>query len=133
MTVLLADGVPGECMAGTFNSHGWIALAVTILGMTGAVYSLAKGFKWLREEAEGGRNRVAPPDRRTAKSWLLGIWVLLPPVWLYIEDIVLYRHFGKAACFDSFRYAQEIVWRGWAGVVAVLSILYFGQEIFGRE
>jgi len=133
MIALLAEGVPAECMVGTFNRYGWVALAVTVAGVAGAVYSLSKGFVWLREEADSRRGRKESPDRRTAKAWLLGLWVLVPPAWLYVEYIFLYRHFGKAACFESFRYAQEIVFRGWAGVVLVLVGLYFGREIFGRE
>jgi hypothetical protein len=131
--VLLAEGVPAECMAGTFNSHGWVALLVTVAGLLGAIYSLSKGFAWLREEAICRREKREAPDRWRAKGWLLGLWVLLPPVWLYVESIFLYRHFGKAACFDSFRYAQEIVSRGWVCVVAVLGVLYFGKEIVGKE
>lgn len=133
MIALLAEGVPAECMAGTFNRYGWVALAVTVAGVAGAVYSLSKGFAWLREETDSRRSQKEFPDRRLAKAWHLGLWVLLPPAWLYIEYIFLYRHFGKAACFESFRYAQEIVFRGWAGVVLVLVGLYFGREIFGRE
>jgi hypothetical protein len=133
MIALLVDGVPAECMVGTFNSHGWVALLITVVGLCVAAYSLFKGFAWLGEEADCKRNKKEPPDRRTAKNWLLGLWVLLPPAWLYIEYISLYRHFGKAACFESFKYAQEIVSRGWLGVLVVLSGLYFGKEIFGKE
>jgi hypothetical protein len=132
MTVLL-EQLPDECMTGTFHSHGGVALAVTVIGLLGAIYSLAKGFSWLREETNHRRTGHHAPDRRMSKSWLLGLWVLLPPLWLYVEDIFLYRHYGKAACFESFRYAQEIVAKGWLVVVAVLTLLYFGREIFGRE
>jgi len=133
MMALFAEGVPAECMASTFNSHGWVALVVTAVGLLGAIYSLSKGFEWVREEADCKRSKKEPPDRRTAKSWLLGLWVLLPPVWLYIEYIFLYRHFGKAACFESFKYAQQIVSEGWIGTLVVLGGLYFGKEIFGKE
>lgn len=133
MQVLLAEGVPETCMEGTFYSHGWIALAITMIGLAGAIYSLAMGFRWFREEADSNRQKAEFPDRRTAKSWLLGIWVLLPPAWLYVESIFLYRHFGKAECFEQFRYAQELVARGWMVLVAVLSFLYFGREILSRE
>ncbi|RZU41256.1 hypothetical protein [Edaphobacter modestus] len=133
MIALLAEGVPAECMVGTFNSHGWMALAVTGVGLVGAIYSLSKGFEWLREEADCKRDQKEAPDRRTAKNWLLGLWVLLPPAWFFIEYIFLYRHFGKPACFESFKYAQELAGKGWAGMVAVLSGLYFGKEILGKE
>jgi hypothetical protein len=133
MIALLAEGVPAECMAGTFNSHGWIALAITVAGLAGAVYSLAKGFEWLREEADCRRNQTVPPDRFTAKAWLLGFWVLAPPAWFFIEYIFLYRHFGKAACFESFKYAQEIVAKGWIGILFVMGALLIGREILGKK
>jgi hypothetical protein len=133
MMALLAESVPETCMVGTFNSHGWVALLVTITGLAGAVYSLARGVQFLREEADSKLDTKRPPDRHTAKSWLLGLWLLLPPAWLYVEDIFLFRHFGKAACFEQFRYAQELVSRGWIVLVAALSVLYFGKAILGRD
>lgn len=133
MIALLAEGVPEACMAGTFHSHGGVALAVTVAGLAAAVYSLVRAFQWLREEAESKRAHTQTPDRRTAKSWLFGLWLLLPPAWLYVENIFLYRHFGKAACFEQFCYAQEIVSRGWIVLVVALGVLFFGKEILGRE
>jgi hypothetical protein len=133
MVALLVEGVPAECMAGTFNSHGWIALAVTVAGLAGAVYSLAKAFEWLREEIDCRRHKKEPPDRLRAKGWLLGFWVLVPPAWFFIEYIFLYRHFGKAACFESFQYAQEIVAKGWIGLVVVMSVLLLGKEILRKD
>jgi hypothetical protein len=120
-------------MAGTFHSHGWLALLVTVIGVAGAVYSLTKGFMWMREQAEARRAGAQAPDRHTVKSWLFGAWLLVPPVWLFVEDIFLFRSFGKAECFDQFRYAQELVSRGWIVLVAALALLYFGREIAGRE
>src|SRR4051812_851743 len=124
MIALLGEGLPEACMAGTFNSHGWVALLVTIAGLAGAIYSLSKGFQWLREEADSKRGHKDFPYRRAARSWLLGLWVLLPPVWFFIEYIFLYRHFGKPACFEQFKYAQELVGRGWIVLVAALGALY---------
>jgi hypothetical protein len=133
MLGLLAEGVPESCMTGTFHSHGWIALGMTIAGVAGAVYSLRKGFQWLREESDSKRQAREIPDQRTAKAWLLGIWVLLPPAWFYVESVFLYRYFGKAECFGQFQYAQELVARGWMVLVLVLGFLYFGKEILGKE
>lgn len=132
MIVFLSNGIPPECMVGTFNSHGWVALVVTFVGLSGAIYSLGKGFQWLREEANSEPDKRSASNRHIAKSWLLGLWVLLPPVWFYVEAIFLYRHFGKAACYDSFHDAQGIVERGWMVLVAVLAGLYFGKDVFGR-
>jgi hypothetical protein len=131
MIVLLASGIPPECMAGTFSSHGWVALVVTFAGFLGAIYSLFRGFQWLWEDADPERYKKTAHNRHIAKSWLLGLWVLLPPLWFYIEAIFLYRHFGKAACFESFHDAQGIVMEGWIVLVAVLAGLYFGKEVFG--
>ncbi|MBS1800181.1 MAG: hypothetical protein JSS95_10175 [Acidobacteria bacterium] len=133
MMVFETQGVPETCMAGTFHSHGWIALLVTIAGLAGAAYSLAKGFAWMREPIVARRAGAQPPDRHTAKAWLLGVWLLVPPAWLFVEDIFLFRHFGKVECFDQFRYAQELVARGWVVLVVALGFLYFGREIAGKE
>lgn len=126
MLFLETERVSDACMAGTFHSHGWVALAVTVAGLLGAIFSLRAGFRWLREDAETSSKSYA------AKSWLLGLWVLVPPAWLYVESIFLFRHFGKAECFGQFRYAQELVSRGWMVLVAVLGFLYFGREIFSN-
>lgn len=133
MMAFQTQGVSETCMAGTFHSHGWLALLVTMVGLAGAFYSLAKGFSWLREQTDARRAGGLAPDRHAAKAWLLGVWVLVPPAWLFVEDIFLFRSFGKAECFDQFRYAQELVSRGWIVLVAVLTVLYFGREIAGRE
>ncbi|MEG9438618.1 hypothetical protein JAO29_20950 [Edaphobacter sp. HDX4] len=133
MTNPVGDSVAEVCMTGTFNSHGWVALAVTVIGVIAAISSLAKGFQWLREETAASRGNRQAQDRWKAKSWLLGLWVIAPPMWLYIEAIFLYRHFGRAACFGQFQYAQQIVFRGWVVLIAVLGPLYFGREILSRE
>src|SRR5215470_7070567 len=127
MTLLLSEGLPADCMTGTFNSHGGIALAVTILGLIAAIYSLAKGLAWLREARDARRRSTPPPDRHAQKSLLLILWLLAPPTWLFIEDIFLYRAFGKPACFDFFRHAQHLVLSGWIVLVAALFLLYFGR------
>ena len=120
-------------MAGTFYSHGSLALTVTLLGLAFAIYALAKGFRWLREESQAKRSDAAPPDRHTLKSWLLGIWLLLPPTWLFCEHLFLYRAYGKPACFDFFIHAQAIVLTGWLATLAVLTLLYFGRQILGSD
>ena len=130
MLFLQTESVSDACMAGTFHSYGWVALVITIAGLAAAIYSLAAGFRWFREETE--RNEKSS-KRHASKSWLLGLWVLVPPAWLYVEAIFLFRLFGKAECFGQFRYAQELVSRGWIVLVAVLGFLYFGREIAGRE
>ena len=129
----LAEAFPPDCMTGTFNSHGGVALAVTILGLIFAVYALTKAFQFLREEAEAKHTKTTPPNRHKQKAWLLGLWTLLPPTWLFCEHIFLYRAFGKPACFDFFTHAQTIVLTGWLATLAVLTLLYFGRSILGRD
>ena len=53
--------------------------------------------------------------------------------WLFIEDIFLYRAYGKPACFDFFRHAQHLVLTGWLATLVVLTLLYFGKEILSRD
>jgi hypothetical protein len=133
MILLLAESLPPECMTGTFNSHGGVALAFTVLGLIAAAFSLAKALQWLREETIAEHRAHTPSDRHIAKAWILGLWVLVPPAWLFVEDIFLYRAYGKAACFASFQYAQQIVFRGWFVLVAVLTALLFGRALFAKR
>jgi hypothetical protein len=131
MPAILAEALPPDCMTGTFNSHGGVALAITVLGLLFAVYALVQGFRFLREDAHARRTSITPPSHHAAKAWLLGIWTLLPPTWLLSEHIFLYRAFGKPACFDFFIHAQTIVLVGWLATLAVLTFLYFGRDILG--
>ena len=133
MIPFLAEALPPDCMTGTFQSHGGLALAITILGLIFAAYALTKAFQWLREDAEAKHNKTPPPTHHSQKAWLLGIWTLLPPTWLFCEHIFLYRAFGKSACFDFFTHAQTIVLTGWLATLAVLTLLYFGRELLGRD
>jgi len=127
MPAILAEALPPDCMTGTFNSHGGVALAITVLGLLFAVYALTQGFRFLREDPHTRRNK----SHHAAKAWLLGIWTLLPPTWLFCEHIFLYRAFGKPACFDFFTHAQTIVLVGWFATLSVLTFLYFGRDILG--
>jgi len=128
MPAILAEALPPDCMTGTFNSHGGVALAITVLGLLFAIYALTKAFQFLREEAHARRTA---PSHHATKAWLLGIWTLLPPTWLFCEHIFLYRAFGKPACFDFFTHAQTIVLVGWLATLAVLAFLFFGRDIWG--
>jgi len=130
---LLVEALPEACMTGTFRSHGGVALAVTVVGLLAAAFSLMKGFQWLHEELAAERAGHAAPLRHPARGWILGAWVLAPPAWLYCEDIFLFRMYGKAECFASFAYAQQIVTHGWIVLVAVLTLLYFGRVVFSRR
>jgi hypothetical protein len=133
MTPLPAEALPPECMAGTFYSHGEVALAITILGLLFAIYALARAFQFLREQADAKRTKTTPPSRHAQKAWLLITWTLLPPAWLFCEHIFLYRAYGKPACFEFFTHAQQIVSTGWLATLALLTFLYFGSEVLGRE
>jgi hypothetical protein len=133
MFPLLAEALPPDCMTGTFYSHGEVALAITIAGLLFAIYSLARAFRFVREEAEARRTGATPPGRHAQKAWLLGTWTILPPLWLFCEHIFLYRAFGKPACFDFFTHAQSLVLTGWLATLAILALLCFGKQIFGRD
>ena len=75
MPAILAEALPPDCMTGTFNSHGGVALAVTVLGLLFAIYALTRGFHFLREEAHARRTA---PGHHATKAWLLGIWSSSP-------------------------------------------------------
>jgi hypothetical protein len=133
MMTWLGEGAPETCMAGTFHSHGSIALAITIAGVIGAALSLMRAITWLREQVAAARAGHRSRDWVFAKGWLLGVWLLVPPAWLFVEDIFLFRAFGKADCFGQFQYAQHLVLTGWIVFVLALGALLFGREIVGKD
>ncbi len=132
MLFLQTESVSDACMAGTFHSYGWVALAVTVAGLLGAIHSLAAGFRWLSEAAEEKERRS---KRYAAKSWLLGLWVLVPPgIGSMLNPSFSLRHFGKAECFRSVPICARPSCREdglfW---LRFLSLLSFGREIVGED
>jgi hypothetical protein len=60
------------------------------------------------------------------KGLIVGIWVLVPPLWFWIEYHFLYRKL-EGADFERFKYGQELSRNLWVAIAAVLLYLYLGS------
>ena len=68
-----------------------------------------------------------------AKMLILVGWILLPPVWFWLQYFGVYTY-GRASDpddLDSFKYGQDISSKIWLAAITALTILYFGKDIKG--
>ena len=50
-------------------------------------------------------------------------WVFAPPVWFSYEYFKLYKRYGQDGTFEAFKYGQELAYRSWIGIAAILSVI----------
>lgn len=48
------------------------------------------------------------------------IWVIVPPIWFWIEYFVIYRKFGDPEAFESYKFGQQISVAIWASLALFL-------------
>ena|ERR1700719_39869 len=73
------------------------------------------------------------------KKWEAGIligWVVLPPLFFWLEYFAIYRRRrgynpgdDHPADWEMFKYAQDVSAKVWIAVSTALLILYFGKDI----
>lgn len=99
--------------------YGFVILSA--IGVAG--YSLWEAPQWVDD----------PCGIHTAeKAALYGIWVLLPPIWFFVEYFCLFRRGGRPCCFEAFKYGQELASRIWLAIATILGVLFFGKELIGK-
>ena len=59
----------------------------------------------------------------TWRLFLIGGWVLLPPLWFYVEYTFLFDKTKEN--FKEFKYVQELARNIWAGFALLLAFFYF--------
>lgn len=88
-------------------------LSMTIIGLVAAIASCASAYFW------------------TTEHWLQLInaivWTFGPPVWFMFEYMVLFSKYGKLADKDDLKYGQGLATKFWAGVGALLVVIYKGM------
>lgn len=58
---------------------------------------------------------------------IVGVWAVAPPIWMYIEYLLLGRNAESPADWENFKYRQGLLRNFWIGMVALLSLLYLGR------
>ena len=67
------------------------------------------------------------------KAVLIVIWVLVPPMWFWLEyyGIWKYEDKTKRQSREDLQFGQELAAKIWLAAVTALGILYFGKDIKG--
>jgi hypothetical protein len=67
------------------------------------------------------------------KSVLIFIWVLVPPIWFWLEYFGIWRYEEAKARqnLEDLKYGQELAAKIWLAAITALGILYFGKDIKG--
>jgi len=67
------------------------------------------------------------------KAVLIMIWVLVPPMWFWLEyyGIWNYEDKRKRQSREELQFGQELAAKIWLAAITALGILYFGKDIKG--
>lgn len=68
------------------------------------------------------QNRYSQPWKILFVVCWIG-WVFGPPLWFAYEYYYLYKKHGPVGSFEAFKYGQELSYRAWIGIAAVLSVI----------
>jgi hypothetical protein len=67
-----------------------------------------------------------------AKMIILICWMVLPPVWFWLEYFGGYRYQGgNFDDLEPFKYGQDIASKIWLATVTALTLFYFAKDIRG--
>ena len=66
---------------------------------------------------------------KRVKRLLIGLWIIIPPLWLWVEYCFLFPNglTPFAGDFEAFKYGQELSKDLWLSISVVLTLLYFGK------
>jgi hypothetical protein len=126
------EGLPLDCMDSNYTSHTEMLKIIGIVAFVLAAVSLGLGLYWQHKEA-GLPQEQRRSYLRVQKSLILAAWILLPPLWFFCEYMFWYSQYGKAVCFEGFKYMQDLGSKGWAGMVIVLGVLFFKGDILNKD
>ncbi len=100
---------------------GWLA---TI----GLLASLILGFFGVWEKFNP-HNHI-----KVAQAIVLGIWILLAPMWFWFEYFFLFQDETKSGVkLEEFKHGQDQSAKIWLALVTVLAGLYFGKDLVREE
>ena len=60
---------------------------------------------------------------------VLGIWVIVPPIWFWYEYFFLYSNATTKPGLDEFKHGQDQSSKIWLALVTLLLGLYFGKDL----
>jgi len=67
---------------------------------------------------------------KVAQVIILAGWIVLPPVWFWVEFYLLYLPDPSSyESWEHYQYGQELASKIWLALVTTLLGLYFGQDL----
>jgi hypothetical protein len=67
---------------------------------------------------------------KVAQAIVLGLWILLPPIWFWFEYFFLYKDKTASGVeLEAFRHGQDQSAKIWLALVTILAGLYFGKDL----
>ncbi len=80
------------------------------------------------------QGKVTPDRYRVWKYFIFGTWLLIPPIWFWMENAFLFTVPLKTDAtearflFERFQHTQALSRNIWLAFLAVLGILYFKEN-----
>jgi hypothetical protein len=75
---------------------------------------------------------AAPNNPSTiSRAIILGLWTIVPPLWFLAEYGIFFKS-SNPTDFERLKYFQDLASKLWAGMLATLTILYFGKDILHK-
>jgi len=80
-------------------------------------------------------HRTPWPPIRIVEACIVVAWIILPPVWFWIDYFFIYLRNHKMGAqpppdIDLFKYGQDVSSKIWLAVSTVLLALYFGKDFW---
>jgi hypothetical protein len=69
---------------------------------------------------------------KVAQAVILGTWILVPPVWFWLDYFFIYRFLDadKRRPFPEYQFGVELSAKIWLALVTLLLGLCFGKDLF---
>jgi hypothetical protein len=67
---------------------------------------------------------------KVAQAIVLGLWILVPPLWFWFEYFFLYKDKTTSKVnLEGFKHGQDQSAKIWLALITVLAGLYFGKDL----
>jgi hypothetical protein len=118
--------VIGWCLANPSDTGAktqFILGVIAGLALIGSLWIVPDG--WGKKLSDGGAIKKV-------QAGVLAAWVLLPPLYFWMEYFWLYKHLmpdGTRPEFEAFKYGQDVSSRVWIATTSTLGLLYFWNDL----
>lgn len=103
------------------TTRTWVGGLATAAIIGSVIYGFCRGL-WVGFDPQ--------KPTKVHQAYVLGLWILLPPIWFWLEYFFLYKDEGTAVVkLEAFKHGQEQSAKIWLALVTLLAGLYFGKDL----